>query len=462
MSGSKVVRYRRRPKSALIIFTLVLIYIICFGVIYISKSKVQTYEVNTGSLTNNASFTAFAIRNERIFNASYSGNINYYQREGTRIKTGDTVYTIDETGRVAEILSTYHVEGENSLSADNLAEIRSTLNQYKTNYDNGQFSAIYDLKSDLNTTVLQSINESIMANLESIVANTGSENLFQTISSEAAGIVVYSVDGYENMSEEDITKECFKKDKYTKNDLKSESNIVKDSPAYKVVTSENWNLYIELSDKDIETYGLSSKKYITIKIKKDNISATCNFDIIKNGDSSYGKITLNKYMIRYATERYLDIEIVTSGKSGMKIPVSAVVENEFYIIPKDYVIYKDYNSSPALIVNTYNESNKLTTVTKDIEIYKSIEDKVYISKSDISPGTVLLKENSTEQFIIGPTDKLKGVYCVNTGYTVFKLIEIIDANNEYYIVKQNIPHGISIYDRIVLDAEKYTENEMIY
>ena len=30
---------------------------------------------------------------------------------------------------------------------------------------------------------------------------------------------------------------------------------------------------------------------------------------------------------------FLDIELVTTGKSGMKIPVSAVTENEFYEIP---------------------------------------------------------------------------------------------------------------------------------
>lgn len=40
--------------------------------------------------------------------------------------------------------------------------------------------------------------------------------------------------------------------------------------------------------------------------------------------------------------------------------------------------------------------------------------------------------------------------------------EIIDENNEYYIVKQNLTHGISVYDRIILDALKYQPNEMIY
>ena len=66
---------------------------------YLSKSKVQTYEVEAGSLTTNSSYTGIAVRSEAVYRSEYSGNINYYQRENTRIKGNDTVYTVDETGR---------------------------------------------------------------------------------------------------------------------------------------------------------------------------------------------------------------------------------------------------------------------------------------------------------------------------------------------------------------------------
>ena len=44
-SNRKVVKYRRKPKAAGLIFAIVIIYIVCFIVMYLSKSKVQTYEV---------------------------------------------------------------------------------------------------------------------------------------------------------------------------------------------------------------------------------------------------------------------------------------------------------------------------------------------------------------------------------------------------------------------------------
>lgn len=461
MAGKKVVRYRRRPKAAAIIFGIVLVYIICFISIYVSKAKVQTYEVEVGSLMNNASFTAVALRQEEVYNSSYSGDINYYQREGTRVMTNDTVYTVDETGRVSEILAQYTSGEGNKLSDENLAVIKNTLTNYITEYDDNDFSAVYDLKSDLNATVLQSINENIMANLDSIVTSTGSQDLFKTVKAEKPGIVVYSVDGYEGVTEETIGNVDFKKESYDKQNLKTEKLIAANDPAYKLIISENWTLMFPLTQTDIDKYSLSSKDTISIKFTKDNITGTFPFKIVNNGKNSYGRITLSKYMIRYATERFLDIEIIVSGKSGIKVPVSAVTENEFYKIPKDYLITNGEKGNYGFFVEKNNEG-QMTQVFQDVDIYKSTDDCVYVKKSELTAGTSIIKMDSNDRFVVGPVEKLKGVYCVNTGYTVFKLVEIIDGNNEYYIVKQSLSHGVSIYDRIILDADKYSENEMIY
>lgn len=460
--SNHVIRYRRKPKAAAIIFAVIIVYIICFVVMYMSKSKVQTYEVDMGSLNTNESFTGIAVREEKVYNSSYSGNINYYQREGTKVKTEDTIYTVDETGRVADILSQYTVGGGNSLSESALSTIKTTLNNFKTDYDGSDFSKIYDLKADLNSTVLQALNENLMENLESIVESTGSANLFQTVKSDAGGVVVYSIDGYEAVTEEKITAEMFDKEKYTKNSLKSEQLTVSGNPAYKLVTSENWYVLIPLDSEDISSNNLTAKTSMTIKFKKDNITATGDFSIISIDGNSYGKISLDKYMIRYATDRFLDIELVTSGSSGLKIPVSAAVEQEFYTVPKEYLTTGGNGSDYGFITESYNDEGQLVPSFVKADIYKAADANVYVNKDAFSAGTIIVKNDSTSRFIIGPTEKLKGVYCVNTGYTVFELIEIVDENNEYYIVKKGTPYGVSIYDRIVLDASKYTENEMIY
>ena len=461
-NNRKVIKYRRKPKAAAFIFAVVLIYVVCFVALYVTKAKVRTYEVDIGALTSNATFTGIALRSEEVVNSSYSGNINYYQKEAARVKVDDTICTVDETGRVSEILSQYTKSDENSLSKQNLASIKSMLNNFRTNYDGNNFSDIYDLKTDLNSAVLQAMNENIIANLDNIVASTGSENLFQTIKSTRTGTVVYYTDGYESVTTDNITNDLFDKNNYKKNNLKSEDLVVSESPAYKIITDEEWNIVIMLTQKDIVSYDLENKKNVTIKIKKDNIEVTGSFSIINKDGNYYGVIGLNKYMVRYATERFLDIELTATNNTGLKIPSSAVTEEEFYTIPKEYLTTGGNSNSYGFICEEYNSSGELKTKFVEADIYKSDDSVCYVSTEDFASGNSIIKPDSSDRYVIGPTEKLKGVYCINTGYTVFKLVEIIDENNEYIIAKRNVSYGISVYDRIVLDADKYSVNQLIY
>lgn len=457
----KVVKYKRKPKAAAAIFAVILFYLVAFIIMYLSKSKVQTYEVDLGSLTSNATFTGIALRTEEVVNSNYSGNINYYQKETGRVKVGDTVYTVDETGRVSDILSEYKKSDENSLSKQDLSTIKSMLNNFKANYDGSNFGGIYDLKTELNSAVLQSMNESIIANLDSIVASTGSQNLFQTVAAEKTGTVVYYTDGYEDVTPETLKTEMFNKNNYKKNNLKTEDIVVKDNPAYKLITDEVWYICIPLTKTEIDRYELSNKSHVSIKILKDNISVYCPFSIVNNNGEYFGKIYLEKYMVRYASERFIDIELNSSSKSGLKIPASAVTDQSFYVIPKEYLTTSGNNSTYGVLVEEYS-NGEINNYFKAIDIYKSTDDNVYIANDAFLAGTTIIKPDSAGKYVVSATEKLKGVYCVNTGYTVFKLIDIIDQNNEYVISRKGSVYGISVYDRIILNAENYSPNQMVY
>lgn len=458
----KIVKYRRKPKIAVAIFALVLVYVISFIFIYLSKSKVRTYEVEAGTLTTNAVFTGIIIRDETVYNSEYSGNINYYQKEGSRVKVGDTLYTVDETGRVSEILSQYNTSNENSLSKESLSTIKSMLGNFRTDYNGNNFDEIYNLKADINAAVLHAMNESIMENLDDIISKTGSENLFRTINCENTGIIAYYIDDFEDLTCETVKAEDFNTSTYEKTNLKSEKLIVSGNPAYKLINSEDWYIMIPLTKEDIDLYDLADKDAVSIKIKKDNISTTANFSIISSEDKYYGKISLNRYMLRYATERFLDIEIGTASDSGLKIPASAVTENEFYTIPKEFLTKGGNSNDYGFICESYNSSGEAVVKFVAADIYKSTDELCYVNKKDFEPGATIVMPDSSKKYTVGPVDKLKGVYCINTGYTSFKLIDVIDQNNEYYIVKKGISHGISTYDRILLDAYNYSDNQMIY
>ena len=464
MAGKRknVVKFRKKPRAAMIIFTIILIYLIAFAGMYLSKTKVKTYEVETGSLTSNSSYTGIALRSEKVYNSAYSGNINYYLREGVKAKVGDTIYTVDETGRVSDLLSNSNSD-ENTLSDANLKVIKTTLNNFKSDYTKDTFSSVYDLKTDVNATVLQSINENLVNNLDSIVSSTGSQNLFQTVKTDTSGIVVYAVDGYENLTQDQITSSLFDKKNYTKQNLKAEELIVADKPAYKLITSEEWSVIIPLTQEDIDKNELDKKTAVSIKFDKDNVVTNANIEIINVNGNQYGKLSLGKYMIRYATERFLNIEIMASDNQGLKVPVTSLVEKDFYTIPKEYMTTGGNSNTNGFLVEYTNADNQTVVEFRDADIYAVKDDLCYVKTSDFSPGeNIVMTDSATQKYPIGTLGTLTGVYCVNTGYTVFKRVDIIDQNNEYCIVKKGISYGISAYDRIILDGEKTDENVMIY
>ena len=72
--------------------------------------------------------------------------------------------------------------------------------------------------------------------------------------------------------------------------------------------------------------------------------------------------------------------------------------------------------------------------------------------SEFRAGDYIVKADSQERYQIGATAALQGVYNINRGYTVFKRIEILSSNDEYYTIKKGSDYGLSVYDHIVLDA----------
>ena len=70
--------------------------------------------------------------------------------------------------------------------------------------------------------------------------------------------------------------------------------------------------------------------------------------------------------------------------------------------------------------------------------------------------------DTKEKYIVGETDSLEGVYCINQGYAVFRRIDILDQNEEYAIVSKETPYGLARYDHIVKDASKVKEEDILY
>ena len=124
--NKKVIKYRRNYDKviAVVTFVLIAVYVVCFVFLYATKSSVKTYETALGSLYDSESFTALAIRDETVYYSNYSGFVNYYQVEGSKVANGETVYSVDETGKAPA--QSHCSSGAMSASADASLHMKCT------------------------------------------------------------------------------------------------------------------------------------------------------------------------------------------------------------------------------------------------------------------------------------------------------------------------------------------------
>ncbi len=78
---------------------------------------------------------------------------------------GDTVYIVDETGRLTEELEDASL-GENTLSDQELSEFRNEIVNFMHGYDDKNYESTYDFKYSLKNTVLKLANVNMLQSIE--------------------------------------------------------------------------------------------------------------------------------------------------------------------------------------------------------------------------------------------------------------------------------------------------------
>ena len=103
---SKILRYRHplNINVGMIIFAIIFVYLVFSVYTYMKKEKVQFYEIVEGNIVNDRQYTGIILRDERVESTDRAGYINYYIREGKRAAIGTRIYSIDETGNMAELM----------------------------------------------------------------------------------------------------------------------------------------------------------------------------------------------------------------------------------------------------------------------------------------------------------------------------------------------------------------------
>ena len=458
----KITKYRRplNINIGMLIFAAIFVYVIVCVVIYFRTDHIVGYSVKEGSLSSNSIYRGIALRNEEIVTGSDAGYINYFAREGERVAVGNLIYTVDETGRLSDYIQSSE-SGENTLSDADLSELKTEITAFTNRFDRTEFSDVYNFKYSVEGTVLKLSNYNILENVNAL--NDASGPAFINLrNAPKSGIVIYSIDGYEDLKLEDMTEEYFDQRNYEKTHLVNNTLIASGDPVYKLSTNEDWAIVIQVDDDEL-VEELIEKEYVEVKFLKNQYTSWGKVDTYTNEDGdTFVSLTFTNSMITFCTDRFIDIELLLEDEKGLKIPNSAIVTKEFFIVPKEYLTKGGNSGNDGVMLETYDENGNSTIQFVATTIYDATDTEYYLDDSVLRLGNYIVKPDSTERYEIRKTGSLTGVYNINKGYADFKQVNVLYENDEYSIVKSNTVYGLNVYDYIVLDASTVNDNQFIY
>ena len=455
--NKKIVNYKKpfNLNIGVVVFVIIFIYILFNIFSYFTKTHISVYEVEQGTIAENNTYNALAIRNEAIVYSDIAGYVNYYLKDSKKASYNSLVYSIDETGDVAKQIAQASAENT-ALDKTDLSEIGEIVDEYTNSYDKSSFYTIYSFKDNINAQIMEALNLNALDTIGDYTAYASANNTFHLGYATTPGIVAYYTDGYEGVTVDSFTPSMMNELDYVKNNLKAKEQIAAGDPVYKLITDETWYLMVPISET---VYArLTDTSAVQIQFMEDGRKIWANCEERQISDGYYLVLKLNNSMVRYAKERFIEIELLLDNKSGLKIPNSSIIEKSFFTVPKSFFVKAEDSSSSGLLVKSAADN---TIQFVDTTLYYEADDVYYIDEEDIPAGSVIQKSDSNDTYTVGETATLKGVYNINKGYAVFKQISTLYQNEEYSIVETGTSYGISLYDHIALDGSTVGENDLI-
>ncbi|MCQ2609954.1 MAG: hypothetical protein MJ151_04105, partial [Lachnospiraceae bacterium] len=153
----------------------------------------------------------------------------------------------------------------------------------------------------------------------------------------------------------------------------------------------------------------------------------------------------------YLNYRVIDFSIVYKESFGMKIPNNCVFKRNCFQIEKQYVENNELDNNYYI----YKLDDKNNKKQYKIDISFS-DDKYYYVLYDENNNILHINDKITYRdkvYNLSTVKAFEGVFCINKGYKVFKIIKVLDKNNEYSIIDRNAHTNLRDYDILVLNVD---------
>lgn len=458
-SNDKIIKFHKQIQInvGLIIFGIIFIYVLFHVFSYITADNITVYEVKEGTIAQNYTYQALAIRQEQVVNAETDGAIFYYASNLDQVGVKSNIYSIDHSGEITKQLKS-HTQEDTAISDHDMTRLQKQIGDFVYDYNNNKFQKVYTFKSDLSSNLQQYYSNSLMTEIAPQIEQATQQGKFAIYTAPTSGIVVYQTDGYEGLTLDQVTSESFDMGNLNVSNLKTQESVEAGKPVYKLIVSDDWDLIMPIDEALVSMIQEEEMQYIQIRFETDNATTWASCEVIEKAGEPYLVLHLDDSVARYGDARFVPIELLIHEETGLKIPNSAIVKKEFFTVPKSYFFMGNDSDSSGLMVQSKKQDAQFVTPT----IYYETDDAYYIDADDIAKNTVILKPNSQETYTVGAdTATLQGVYNINKGYAVFKQINILYQNEDYAIISTGTTYGLALYDHIVLQGDLVKENQVI-
>ena len=230
-----------------IVFLVIVIYLTAYVINYLGKEKLAIYEVSKSDISDSVQGTGIILREEKLVKTREQGYINYYVKDGSRVKNGGTVYTVDTTGKLQSYLNEL-LQKKNSVTTEEKQQIFEELKSFSDSFSHNHFSEVYETKKEINHE-LMSYTDTIIADNQDALEERYGQGSYVEVAAEDTGLVSFSSDGLEELDEAGVSLHKFEQRAKMK-DLRSKEEKKAGSAVYRIVTGQNWELMIPVNEAD--------------------------------------------------------------------------------------------------------------------------------------------------------------------------------------------------------------------
>lgn len=469
-----------------IIFAIVALYLIGqLGTLLSKRSDINVETVAYGTIDTPEVYTGLILRDEYVVESSRAGQPYYQYSQGDYVPKGAVVCIVKDTDSTdkleaklnkidKDILESQKARTDLSAFSEDISRLEDnvtrTVDSYAGRTMKSDFSYIYTMKSQVESFMEQRNEIWMTENVDSLSQLTEEKNVYEqqlaksqsSLTAEAAGVLCLSYDGLEDTLSPEMAAEVTEKQIGSSKTqyISKAKDVQKGDPLFKIVESNQWYIVAYLPNAEAAAWKEKDSYTLQVMTEEETYSIAAQVESLEVGEKKTKVVFSSyEYMEEFMEDRTVSFSLENAVVEGLKIPNSAIVEKSLLQIPRTCVT-ESLGSSGVLLVS--GEESKFVELT----ILTSDEDYIYIEqeKNSLKMGDVVLQgtgENAA-QYTLTDLSPHAGVYVANSSMANFVVVEILEQNQEYAIVKAGDIVGLQPYDTIVSDAKNITEGQNIY